>query len=85
MENEVIVYGVYNFNELYDNCWSGARATLDKIEELGKENELMDLINSILEDNKYNNITWTETKLNDFIWFDTDFIEEQLDIKLWEE
>lgn len=65
----------YEFSDLQKNCWSGALQTLSRIEEEEKESELMDM----LEDIFYNGIELTE--LNDFLWFDTDYIYESLGIE----
>lgn len=85
MEKETIIYGVNNFYDLKNASWGGALQTLEKIEELGKEEEFIALINDILECNAIDKMYWTNTQLNDFIWFDTDYIEECLDCKLWDE
>lgn len=77
MEKETIIYEVHNFYDLKQNSWSGAIQTLDAIEEKGLENEFIDLVNEVIADGL------EETKLNDFIWFDTDYIEEYLGVKLW--
>ncbi len=68
---------VYDFNELYNTSWSGAIDTLKTIEENEKEDELLDLINSILE--SYNG-GLDRTQLNDYLWFDRDDIYESLGI-----
>ena len=60
------------FNDLKNNSWSGAVNTLNKIEEEGKEDELMDYLESILEE------VPDETELNDYLWFDADQIFEDL-------
>lgn len=85
METETFVYGVCNFYDLKQNSWSGALQTLDAIEDKGLENEFISFLNDILEMNNNEGKAWTETQLNDFIWFDTDYIEECLGCKLWEE
>lgn len=85
MEKETFVYKVYNFYDLKSASWSGALQTLDAIEEKGLEEEFIALLNDILEMDNSAGKPWTETQLNDFIWFDTDYIEESLDCKLWEE
>lgn len=82
MEKITNILKVDNFEELKQFCWSGATQTLEAIEEKGLENEFLDLLNSILEENE-NGLE--ETQLNDFIWFDTDYIEECLNVKLWDE
>lgn len=69
----------YNFNDLKKNSWSGAIDTLETIEENEKEEELMTLLENIFEDMP------TETEVNDFLWFDDDFIFEELGIEEGEE
>ena len=64
----------YNFNDLKKNSWSGAIDTLETIEENEKEEELMTLLENTFED------VPTETEVNDFLWFDDDFIFEKLGI-----
>ena len=64
----------YEFHDLSENCWSGAIQTLDTISENNKESELMDLLEEIF----YDGIELS--KLNDFLWFDSDYIFECLDI-----
>ena len=58
--------------------WSGAINTLKTIEENEKEEELMTLLENTFED------VPTETEVNDFLWFDDDFIFEQLGIEMEE-
>lgn len=65
-----------DFDDLKKMCWSGAVYTLETIEENNKEEELMDFIEEVF----YNN-TPTETELNDFLWFDSDYIYETLGIE----
>lgn len=83
MTKETYILEVNNFEALKENCWSGAIQTLEAIEEKGLKNEFLDLLNSMIVDCFEGKIE--KTKLNDFIWFDTDYIEEYLDVKLWEE
>ena len=64
----------YNFEDLMSNSWSGAIDTLKTIEENEKEGELMELLKSVFE-----NVP-TETEVNDFLWFDDDFIFKELGI-----
>lgn len=84
MEKETFIYEVTDFDELYISSWSGAVQTLDTIKEYGKEEELMEYINDII-----NNCTdkqmISETKLNDILWFDSDDIYESLGIAQDEE
>ena len=65
----------YNFNDLKENSWSGAINTLETIEENEKEEELMTLLENTFED------VPTETEVNDFLWFEDDFIFEELKIE----
>lgn len=83
MEKEIYITVVNNWNDLKDQSWSGALQTLEAIEEKGKEEEFMDLLNEIISCEEDQRIE--ETKLNDFIWFDTEYIEEALGVKLWED
>ena len=62
-----------SFEELKENSWSGATDTLKRIEELGLEDEFME----ILEEG-FCDCEPTETELNDFIWFETDEINNLL-------
>ena len=66
---------INNFEEIAEMVWSGAVDTIDSIVEADKEDEFMDLLENIFwdEDNMP-----TETELNDYIWFETDFIFENL-------
>ena len=68
----------YDFEDLKRNSWSGAINTLKTIEENEKEEELMTLLENTFED------VPTETEVNDFLWFDDDFIFEQLGIEMEE-
>lgn len=57
---------IRDFIDLKNNCWSGALNVLERVEEKGRESELMDLLEEL------NNVSEFEdmTQLNDFIWFD---------------
>ena len=66
----------YNFQDLLDKSWSGAIDTLKTIEEEGKEEELMELLNEIFLDR-----IPTDTELNDLLWFEDDWLFEQLGIE----
>lgn len=66
------------FNDLMENCWSGAIDTLKTIEENGKEDELMEHLESIMGEDIGNIPTMTE--VNDYLWFDSDFIFEEIGI-----
>ena len=70
----------YGFEDLRDNCWSGAIDTLDRVEEEGKEEELMDLLEEVFEGD-----IPTLTEVNDYLRFEDDEIFERLEIKENEE
>lgn len=72
---EVVKRSYYNTDDFYllkENSWSGALQTLDDIERNELEQEFMFLLENIFPDEV------DETELNDFIWFDRDYIYEQL-------
>ena len=64
-----------DFEDLKHECWSGAIDTLQRIEEEGKENELMELLLDIFADIP------TETEINNLLWFEDSYIYENLGIK----
>ena len=69
----------FNFEDLKENCWNGALYTLKVIENNEKEERLMDFLE--VEFPK----APTMTELNDFLWFEDDFIFEVLEIGQEEE
>ena len=62
------------FEDLKKECWSGAVDTLQKIEEEGKEDELMELLQEVFSEIS------TMTEVNDFLWFKDSYIYENLGI-----
>ena len=66
----------YDFNDLMANCWSGAVDTLENIYNENLEDELMDL----LEENFSVGGTPTMTEINDFLWFEDEYIYDELGI-----
>ena len=62
-----------DFRTLKNNSWSGALDTLKDIEEADKEDELMYFLEEIFADT-----TPTETEVNDFLWFERDYIYKNL-------
>ena len=60
---------------LYDNSWSGAIQTLDKIKELGLEDELMDFLEEY-----FSGGVPTETEVNDLLWFEEEYILNELGV-----
>ena len=77
MGKETRIYSINDFYELKEASWSGAIYTLDEIEEKGKEDELIEYLNEIIS--SYDDGI-EETKLNDILWFDRDYIFEDLGI-----
>ena len=65
----------YDFEELYKDSWSGAINTLDTIMKNDMENELMEHLEDIFSDQ-----IPTETEVNDYLWFESDYIFECLGI-----
>lgn len=68
-----IIKEINDFYALMENSWSGAIDTLKDIIDAGKEDELMEL----LEETFYGE-TPTETQVNDFLWFEREYIYESL-------
>lgn len=62
-----------NFNEI--EVWSGAKNTYEIISKNYKQEEFMALLEEMFPDD------CTETELNDFLWFDDEFIFSALDIE----
>lgn len=54
--------------ETIDNfvAWSGGKDVLNKVRRAGKVFELDELLAELMEGGEQ----WTETQLNDFLWFD---------------
>lgn len=66
--------------ELEDfNAWQGARDTLDTLIDRGDCDEIQRLI----EDTFPNELP-TETEINDFLWFECDFIAQHLGYDDWD-
>lgn len=66
---------IEDFSDLQDKCWSGALTTLETIENNGLEDDLLQLIAD------YDN--WTSlTSINDFLWFDYEYIYECLGLEV---
>lgn len=71
---------IESFEDLKNTSWSGAINTLEKIEEEGKYQELMDLLEELGNETEY-----TRTQINDMLWFDDSYIYESLGIEIEEE
>lgn len=59
------VWGSLNFD-----FWSGAVDTYNDIVDADKENEFWDLLEEMFSDKEY----ISETELNDFVWFEREYI-----------
>ena len=55
--------------------WSGAKDTVEDVNKADKTQELQLLIEEMFADNE---TPPTETEINDFVWFERDFIYNQL-------
>lgn len=64
---------INGFYELADMVWSGAVDTIADIQNANKENEFMDLMENVFCDEPP-----TDTEVNDFIWFERDYIYENI-------
>ena len=64
---------INGFYELADMVWSGAVDTIADIQNANKENEFMDFLEMVFCDD-----VPTDTKVNDFIWFERDYIYENI-------
>ena len=65
-----------DFDDIYQNSWSGAVGTLNTISNEGKEDDLMELLDELYPDRV------DETELNDFLAFEDYYIFQNLDIDL---
>ena len=65
-----IIKEISSFDEF--EAWSGAVDTLNQIRKVDKMDELFSLAEMYFEDG------CTETELNDWLWFESDFIYERL-------
>src|SRR5699024_1412091 len=68
-----------DFNDLMENCWSGAIDTLKTDEEHDKEEELMQLLEDAFDECP------DITRINDYLWFSDEDIFECLGISKLEE
>lgn len=64
-------------NYLISNSWSGAKDTIQTVIEHRLLDELVYLIEELFCDDE----DITDVKLNDFLWFDREYIFEQLGIE----
>lgn len=64
---------INGFYELADMVWSGAIDTIADIQNANKENEFMTFLEMIFCEE-----VPTDTEVNDFIWFERDYIYENI-------
>ena len=64
---------INGFYELADMVWSGAKDTIADIQNANKEDEFMNFLEMVFCDEAP-----TDTEVNDFIWFERDYIYESL-------
>lgn len=64
---------INDFYELADMVWSGAIDTIADIQNANKENEFMTFLEMVFCDD-----VPTDTEVNDFIWFERDYIYENI-------
>ena len=79
MIKEIMVFEIYDFEDLKQFCWSGALDTLETIEKKDLQQEFIDLLNDLI--NTFEN-GMPSVALNDFIWFENEYIETYLNIEL---
>jgi hypothetical protein len=70
------VFEEMNFNDILSTSWGGAGATAECIEEKGKGDEFVSLIEELYPEGI------DRTTLNDILWFDYEWVFESLGIKL---
>ena len=64
---------INGFYELADMVWSGAADTIVDIQNANKEDEFMDFLEMVFCDE-----VPTDTEVNDFIWFERNYIYENI-------
>ena len=64
---------INGFYELADMVWSGAVDTIKDIQNANKEDEFMNFLEMVFCDE-----VPTDTAVNDFIWFERDYIYENI-------
>ena len=74
----------YYVEDSLDNfeAWSGGKDTLDTLREKGDVDSVECLIEELASMSEEG---WTDTNINDFLWFERDMIAEHLGYSSWEE
>lgn len=73
------VFDEMNWYDIYRTAWSGARDTVERIEDEDKGDEFVSLIEEVYPEGI------DRTALNDILWFDDEWVFESLGIKDEEE
>lgn len=69
------VFDEMDWYDIYSTAWSGAKDTVERIEDEGKGDEFMSLIEEVYPEGI------DRTALNDVLWFDDEWVFESLGIK----
>lgn len=69
------VFDEMDWYDIYRTAWSGARDTVERIEDEDKGDEFVSLIEEVYPEGI------DRTALNDILWFDDEWIFESLGIK----
>lgn len=69
------VFDEMDWYDIYRTAYSGAKDTVERIEDEGKGNEFVSLIEELYPEGI------DRTALNDILWFEEDWIFEMLGIK----
>lgn len=69
------VFDEMDWYDIYRTAWSGARDTVERIEDEGKGDEFVSLIEEVYPEGI------DRTALNDILWFDDEWVFESLGIK----
>lgn len=62
-------------------AWSGGKETLDTLREKGD----CDAVECLIEELNASDEPWSDSQINDFLWFERDTIAEHLGYSGWEE
>ena len=65
----VVTTELNTWQELFRNSWAGALDTLREIEEQGREEEALAMLEDLFDPAVWGRIP-SETEVNDYIWFD---------------
>lgn len=73
----------YYVEDSLDNfeAWSGGKDTLDTLREKGD----VDSVECLIEELQMCDEPWSDTNINDFLWFERDTIAQHLGYSDWDE